>query len=384
MGSETEKTGLEALMPLRTQSRSPYMEFSKLHTGARFNLATSGVMSYPLAELPVRLEDLEINGPTVYGFAPLQERLARLNGVPPECVVAVAGTSMANHLAMAATIEPGDEVLVEHPTYELLVSTLQYLGASIRYFERRMEDGFRLDPAEVERQSTSRTRLIVVTNLHNPSGVLADEGSLRAVGDIAKHNNALVLVDEVYLEAMFERRPRPALHLGEHFLVTSSLTKAYGLSGLRCGWVLAAPELVQRMWHIHDLYGVNAAHPAELLSVIALDNLARVTHRAKRLLATNRQALDAFLATRGDLEYCRPEFGTIIFPKLSHGSVQELLRVAKEKYETGFVPGSYFDMPQHFRIGIGGDTEMTRTGLERLGRALAHLGKSSYSSPQQA
>ena len=112
------------MMPLRTQSRSPYMEFSKLHTGARFNLAASGVMSCPLSELPVRLEDLEINGPDVYGYAPLQQRMARLNDVPPECVVAAAGTSMANHLAMAATVEPGDEVLVEHPTYELLVSVL--------------------------------------------------------------------------------------------------------------------------------------------------------------------------------------------------------------------------------------------------------------------
>lgn len=370
-------------MPLRTQSRSPYMEFSKLHTGARFNLAASGVMSYPLAELPARLEDLEINGPTVYGYAPLQERLARLNGVPPECVVAAAGTSMANHLAMAATIEPGDEVLVEHPTYELLVSVLQYLGARVRYFERRMEDGFCLDPAEVERQITPHTRLIVITNLHNPSGALADETTLRAVGEVAKHHNALVLVDEVYLEAMFERRPRPALLLGEQFLVTSSLTKAYGLSGLRCGWVLAAPELAQRMWHIHDLYGVNAAHPAELLSVIALDNLERVSARARQLLDTNRQALDAFLASRGDLEYCRPEFGTVIFPKLSHGSVEQLLRLATEKYETGFAPGSYFDMPQHFRLGIGGETGMTRTGLERLGLALDELRKSADSGRQQ-
>lgn len=371
-------------MPLRTQSRSPYMEFSKLHTGAKFNLAASGIMSYPLAELPVRLEDLEINGPDVYGYAPLQERLARLNGVPPECVVAAAGTSMANHLAMAATVEPGDQVLVEHPTYELMVSTLQYLGANIRYFERRMEDGFRLDPEEVERRITPRTRLVVITNLHNPSGALADEATLRALGDIAKRNHALVLVDEVYLEAMFDRRPRPALLLGEHFLVTSSLTKAYGLSGLRCGWVLAAPELAQRMWHIHDLYGVNAAHPAELLSVIALDNLEQVSARAKKLLDTTRQALGAFLTSRGDLEYCRPEFGTIIFPKLSHGNVDELLRLATSKYETGFAPGRYFDMPQHFRIGIGGDTEMTRVGLERLGLALDELGKSSCSGRQQS
>ena len=245
-----------------------------------------------------------------------------------------------------------------------------------------MEDGFRIDPGEVERQITPRTKLIVITNLHNPSGALIDEGTLRALGEIAKHHNALVLVDEVYLEAMFERRPPAALHLGEQFLVTSSLTKAYGLSGLRCGWVLAAPELAQRMWYIHDLYGVNAAHPAELLSVIALDNLDRVAARAKHLLDINRQSLNAFLASRNDVEYCRPEFGTTIFPKLCQGSVDELLRLSTAKYETGFVPGSYFDMPQHFRLGIGGDPEMTREGLERLGMALDELRESSHPSRQ--
>ncbi len=114
---------------IRTRANSPYMEFAKLRSEATYNLATSGVMGYPLAELPVRIEDLEINGPTIYGYQPLQERLARKKDVAPECVVASTGTSMANHLALAATIEPGDEVLIEEPTYELLLSTARYLGA---------------------------------------------------------------------------------------------------------------------------------------------------------------------------------------------------------------------------------------------------------------
>lgn len=367
-------------MSSRTKSGSLYMQFAKLRADVKYDLAASGVMSYPLAELPVRLDELEINGTDAYGYGPLLERLAKLNGVPSECVVAAAGTSMANHLALAATVEPGDDVLVEHPTYELLVSVLDYLGASVRYFERRMEDEFRIDLEEVERQITPRTRLIVITNLHNPSGAFADEKTVCGLGDIAKHANSLVLIDEVYLEALFDRRPRPPLHLGEHFVVTSSLTKAYGLSGLRCGWVLAAPELTQRMWYINDLYGVNAAHPAERLSVIALDNLDRVAARARQLLATNRRTLDAFLASRSDLEYHRPELGTIIFPKLSSGRVEELYRLLTEKYETSVVPGRYFDMPQHFRVGIGGDPEMTREGLVRLGLALDELGNSSRSS----
>lgn len=360
-------------MVLRTHSRSPYMEFAKLRSAAKYNLATSGVMNYPLSELPVRLEDLEINGPTVYGYAPLQERLARYNHVPPECVVAAAGTSMANHLAMAATFEPGEEVLMEHPTYELLVSTAQYLGAKIRYFERRLGDAFRVDPAEVAKQITSRTRLIVITNLHNPSGAYTGHETLRAIGEIAQQNGARVLVDEVYLEVFFAERPDAAVHLGEHFLITSSLTKAFGLSGLRCGWTLASPELAERMWHINDLYGATPAHPAELLSVVALDNLDRVANRAKNLLFENRQSLNAFLDSRQDIEFFRPAHGTIIFPKLLSGQMDKFYRLLREKYETSVAPGNYFDMPQHFRLGIGGDPGTTVGGLGRLGLALDEL-----------
>jgi Cys-tRNA synthase (O-phospho-L-seryl-tRNA:Cys-tRNA synthase) len=162
----------------RSAMHSPYMEWAKLHSEARFNLATSGVAGFPLSDLPVRLQDLQINGPTVYGYTPLQERLARKNGVSPDCIVAATGTSMANHLAMAATFEPGDEVLIEEPTYELLVSTARYLGAEIRRFPRRFEEGFRLDPEAIETRITSRTRLVVITNLHNPSGAFTDATTL--------------------------------------------------------------------------------------------------------------------------------------------------------------------------------------------------------------
>ena len=363
-------------MSSRTHASSSYMQYAKLCSEARYNLATSGIMSYPLAELPIKLADLEICGPTLYGYEPLVQRLAKLNSVAPDCVVTAQGTSLANHLAFAAALEPGEEALVEWPTYELLTATLEYLGATVRFFDRGLERGFRVDPEEVERKITPQTRLIVLTNLHNPGGTLIDEATLRAVGEIARRNNARVLVDEVYLESMFEQRPRAAIHLGEHFIVTSSLTKGYGLSGVRCGWILANPELAQRMRLIHDLYGVNAAFPADLISVIALDHLDRVVARAKKLLDTNRPVLDAFLQSRDDLAFVRPEFGTVAFPKLKNGNVDQLDRLLREKYETGFVPGKYFGEEQHFRVGIGGDPEMTRIGFERLGRALDEMKQS--------
>ncbi len=361
-------------MPSRSHMGSPYMEFAKLRSAAKYNLAASGIMSYPLSGLPVRIEDLEINGPNVhsgkYGYFPLIERIARYNGVSPDRVVTSAGTSMSNHLAMAAAFDPGDEVLIEHPTYELLESTALFLGADLRRFERRFEDGFRIDPAEVERNVTPRTRLIILTNLHNPSGAHADEASIRAVGDIAKARGARVLVDEVYLETFYGYRPRPASEFGDHFLVTSSLTKAFGLSGVRCGWVLASPELAERMWRINDLFAATPAHPAEMISVVALDNLDNVAARAKQLLDTNRKTMNSFLDSRQDIEFVRPQHGTIVFPRLRSGSVDDFLRLLREKYETSAVPGHFFDMAQHFRAGIGGDSEMTRIGFERLASAL--------------
>jgi hypothetical protein len=346
------------------------MEFAKLRSSAKYNLATSGIMSYPLAELPVRIEDLEINGTGPYGYTPLVERIARYSDVDAKCVVTAAGTSLANHLAMAATFDPGDEVLIEHPTYELLESTALYLGADLKRFERRFDDGFGLDPAEVERHITPRTRLIILTNLHNPSGNYANEDTIRAIGDIAKSHGARVLVDEVYLETFYGHRPKPAFQYGEHFLVTSSLTKAFGLSGIRCGWVLCSPQLAHRMWRINDLYAASPAHPAELISVIALDNLDKVAAPAKALLDANRAALTKLWDAQMTVDVYRPEHGTIVFPRLKKGSVDDFVRLLREKYETSVVPGGFFDMPQHFRIGIGGDPEMTRTGLERLGAAL--------------
>jgi aspartate/methionine/tyrosine aminotransferase len=361
-------------MTQRSHIRSPYMEFAKLHSGAKYNLATSGIMGYPLRELPVRIEDLEINGQSFYGYAPLVERIARKNGVAPECVVYTMGTSMANQLAFAACTEPGDEVLVETPGYELIDSALKFLGVQLRTYQRRFEDGYQVDVEEIERNVTSKTKLIVITNLHNPSGVATGEDTLRRIGEVARKSGARVLVDEVYLELMFDEKPAPAFHLDpKTFVVTNSLTKAFGLSGIRCGWVLAEAELADRMWHIADVYYGIPAHPAELLGAIALDHLDQVAARARSLLETNRKGMIQFLDSRKDLAVVRNQYATTFFPRLLKGSVDRLHQLLHDKYETSIVPGSYFGQPQHFRMGAGGDTEMTREGLQRLGRALDEL-----------
>ena len=349
---------------------SDYMTWAKTSSHARFNLATSGLANVQLADLDVQLEDLELTRDGGYGYEPLQKALANRLGVEPESIVTAIGTSLANHLAMAALIKAGDEVLIEQPTYEPLLALARYLGADIKRFGRRFATDFRVLPAEVEKNISSRTRLIVLTNLHNPSGVQIEQETLREIGNLAKRSGAHVLVDEVYLEALFDERAPTAFLLGSEFITTSSLTKAFGLSGLRCGWIVAEPELAQRIWRLNDLFGVMPAHPAERLSVIALKQLVEIAARARARLNNNRALVYDFLDTRAELEAVRPEFGTIVFPRLKQGSLDRLCSVLREKYETSVVPGRFFEMLDHFRVGFGNDPEMLKEGLVRLGSAL--------------
>src|SRR5580700_10442188 len=354
----------------RTRSRSEYLHWAKTVPPARFNLAASGIAGLPLSELPFEGGDWELSPPGGYGYPPLQARLAEKCNVSPDNVVAATGASMANFLAMAAVLEPGDQVLIEHPTYEPVLAVAAHLGAEIRRFPRLFENGFRAIPEAVRKELSERTRLIVLTNFHNPSGAEIPEETICEIGDIARTAGARVLVDEVYLEMRFDPGAKSAFYFGDEFIVTSSLTKAYGLSGLRCGWVLATPELARRMWRLGDLYYNIPSHVAERLSVAALDRLETITARAKAILGRNRPLLDAFLGERADLEAVRPSCGTIVFPRLARGNGEHFARFLREKYDVAVVPGDFFEMPQHFRIGIGGDTEMLRAGLERLSQAL--------------
>src|SRR5712672_3399501 len=131
------------------QKHSDYMHWSKTQSRPRFNLATSGVAPFPFLDLPIDLKKLEINGNDSYGYAPLQQAIAAHHGVDPDCVVESAGTSMANHLAMAAIIEPGDAVLIEHPAYGPILDVVHYLEADVKRFRRPEENGWVIDPAEV-------------------------------------------------------------------------------------------------------------------------------------------------------------------------------------------------------------------------------------------
>ena len=346
--------------------QSDYMHWAKFKKSVPYQLTSSEVPHFRMEALDWTIAELDLDGASHPRYAPLRERIAKRYGVAIEQVVAADGTSMANFLAMAALILPGDEVLIEHPTYEPILGVASFLGAQIKRFERKPSEAFRLDPAAVQTAMSDRTKLIVLTNLHNPSGALADEAELRAIAQLGPR----VLIDEVYLDASGQRS---AIHLGAEFVITNSLTKVYGISGLRCGWILAEPDLAERMWRLNDLFGVNQAHQAERLGCIAFDHIDEVIGERPAMLERNRKLFNEFLATRTDLECAPAVHGITAFPRWNGGDTQRLDDHLREHYECAIVPGRWFEMPDHFRVGFGIPTDLFSEALVRLSQGIDDL-----------
>ncbi len=371
---EAIEEGCERIYPPRTQG-SVYMRWAKEHAAARYNLANSGLIGCSTADLVLEPGDVQVNAASRDGYPPLLEAIAAEYGVSPEQVVTAPGTSGANFLAFAALVEPGDEVLVERPTYEPILAALGFLNAQIRRFERRFENGYRLDLDEIRSQITDRTRLVVLADPHNPSGVMLEPEEVAGLARLAEGAGAHLLVDEVYRDIWFETAPPSHVHLGPNVLATSSLTKSYGLSGLRCGWVLCAPDIARRLWLTRDAMQAVDSVPSDTLAVAAFRQLPRLAERSRAILDPNIAQVRAFLAGHEEwLDCVIPPRSMTVFPRLRKeedaGPLHDWLRAR----ETSIVPGKFFEAPRHFRLGFAVMPEDVERGLERLSEGLRRVG----------
>lgn len=352
---------------------SVYMRWAKEHAAARYNLANSGLLGCRKEDLDLAPEDLLVNGPNTDGYPPLLAAIGARYGVEPERVVPAAGTSGANFLVSLALLEPGDEVLLEQPLYEPILGALRLAGAQIRRFPRRFEDGWRPDSEAVRAAlAEGRVRLVVLTNPHNPSGVLLERAEVDEIARLAGEAGALLLVDEVYRDAWFEDAPPSHVHLGPHLLVTSSLTKSYGLSGLRCGWVLCGTrELADRLRYTRDAMEAAGSMVSESLSVAAFQQLDRLEARARAILEPNVALAHAFLTEHAEwLECVVPKRSMMVLPRLKREQDAQALHDWLRGRETSIVPGRFFEEPRCFRLGFAVETEDVAEGLRRVGEGL--------------
>ncbi len=355
--------------------RSNYIQWAKSREACRYNLGRSSIRGCPAEDLAARPEDFMFAGDNAHGWDPLRTALGDRYAVPADSIVLAIGTSMANHLACAAVLDtPGSHVLVESPGYEPLESLPAYLGAEVETFPRHRGGGWRLDVDEVVRRvRPGSTRLVILSNLHNPTGQPADPAALDALADAARDHDFHVLVDEVYLEFTTDRRI--AATRSPRFISTCSLTKAYGLDGLRAGWVIASPELAERIRSLNDLFGIIMPHPTERLALRALERLDVISANVRALVDHNREIATAFVASRDELDWVRPLNAPIGFARLRGGSVDQLIDLLEAECETTAPPGRFFGHDDHFRLAFGMETGDLHAGLERLDQALDRITK---------
>lgn len=353
---------------------SEYLEWARSHGNIKYSLALSGVPPVDVNLLSPSVDDFTMVADNEYGWAPLLERIAHRYGVTPANVVLAHGTSMANHLACAALVEAGDHVVIERPVYDPLVALPRYLGCEVGFFERREEDGYALDVARVEAALTPRTRLVILSNLHNPTGATVNRAALESLARLAERSDFHVLVDEVYLEWIYglgkDADIRSAINISPRFVTTRSLTKVFGLAALRAGWILAEAELATRIRRLNGLFASSMSHPAERLAARAFEHAKTLLERQRKRVARNRSVVTKFIESQSTLSWLPPDAGTVGFVRLADGNVDELVErlLAKDSLVT---PGRFFGVNDHFRIGFGMEIEQLTEGLKRLGSALS-------------
>jgi hypothetical protein len=358
---------------------APYLLWAKTRQAAAIDLAGSNLLPCTLDDLPGAREAADIVAANDNGFPPLVAAIAAHYGTPIDRVATAAGCSGANFITVAALVGAGDHVLMERPGYDPLPAACRLMGARVEFFDRRHENGYRVDLDDLGKRVTSSTRLIIVSTPHNPSGMELSRDTLVALGSLADRAGAHVLVDEVYLDAAsLARGEAPtaasAARLDGPFVVTNSLTKSYGLAGLRSGWMIAPPAIAERLRRTRDVVDNLASAPADRLAAFAFTRLRTLADRTHSLLAANLDRAKRFLSLHPQLQIAVLPTASVIFPRLAGtDDAEPFVQRLVSRHGVAVAPGRFFDSPDHFRISVAGRTETLEAGLERIGKALSEI-----------
>jgi aspartate/methionine/tyrosine aminotransferase len=351
-----------------------------------YNLSESGVHPLNLKELltPAELGSLtevELGYTQTNGTTGLREAIARLYpGITLEQILATAGSSEANFLLMWNLIEPGDEVLFELPNYMQMGGLLRAFGAEVKPFYLRESLGWQPDLDEMKKLVTPRTKLIVLTNPNNPTGSVLDPEVMKGIIELAEDAEAWILADEVYQGAELSGIRTPSFWgRWEKTLVVNGLSKAYGLPGLRVGWIIGPEDVVKRTWPYHDYTTISPSALSDRLASIALapGKRERILERTRGILNANFPVLEEWLGKHGGLFSFRPpRAGAIVFVRydLEIRSTELVERLIRDE-SVLLVPGDHFEMEGHLRFGYGSDQAYLLRALARVDGTLKKFGR---------
>ncbi len=348
-----------------------------------FNLAESGVQPITLEEL-LRLTAIDPSD-TLLGYGHtdgsplLRERIAAMYpGAEAANVVATVGSAEANFLAMWSLVEPGDRVVVVRPTYEQTTGLAAGLGAHVESVWLEEDRGWQPAAGAAAEAIQPGTRVVVVTNPNNPTAHPLGEAATAEIVEAAERVGAWILSDEVYAGGELSGEPTPSIWgRTDRVLVSASLSKAYGLPGLRLGWLLAPPEFREDLWARKDYTTIAPSPLSDRLGAAALEPGVRsgLLERGRRILLENLAVLEEWAAGHADiLSLARPRAGAVAFFRydLSIGSTDLAEQLLAEQ-SVLIVPGDQFGIDHHFRIGYGYTSPPLAPGLERVSRMIDQL-----------
>ena len=352
----------------------------------RFNLSESGVHPLTIQELlglagasampllEVRLGYSQSNGTDV-----LRERIAALYpGASPDQVLVTTGSSEANFVTCWRLIEPGDKVAVMQPNYQQTWGLAQNFGAEVRPFNLHEKEGWEPYAEEIRTAIAPGTKLVVVTNPHNPTGHILSEAARKAIIDRTAEVGAWLLADEVYAGAERNGRTTPSFWSAyDKVIAVNGLSKAYGLPGLRIGWIVAPAALTQETWSRHDYTTIGPSGATDHLAAVALEPRVRekLIERTRRILNANYPVMEAWLKGFGDtFTWVPPQAGAICWTRYRQAiPAAEIVEKVRAQHSVLLVPGDHFGMPSFIRFGFGGDLQHFQEALAETERALRRL-----------
>ncbi len=347
-----------------------------------FNLAESGVDPLALRELlPADQREALLDTPLGYiqtnGTEALRGLIADLHpGSTIDNVLVTAGSAEANFLVVWSMIEPGDEVLFQLPNFLQVAGLLEAFGARVRRFELRQALGWQPDLDQLDALVSDRTKMIVVTNPNNPTGAQLSAAARRHLVALADRVGAWILCDEVYRGAEREGELTATLW-GDYdrVLVTGGLSKAYGLPGLRLGWLVAPEDVAARAWTYHDYTTIAVSALSDRLGRVALEPAGRQRLRARTrgILESNYAVISEWLARQEIFDWVAPRAGAIVFPRYRELDLcsLELVERIRVDQDVLVVAGAHCGVEGYLRFGFGERTDYLTRALDRVGPALA-------------
>lgn len=351
-----------------------------------FDLSESGVLPVTLRELLEAdalgdaLMDVRLTYAQTNGIEPLRRRIAALYpGATADNVLVTVGAAEANYLALSTVVEPGDELVVMHPNYMQIWGIAQNRKMHAKPFHLAEERGWAPDLAQLEEVVGPHTKLIAVCNPNNPTGYILTEAEMDAVVRVAEGVGAWLLADEVYAGTELETDLQTSTFYGRYdrVLAVNSLSKAYGLPGLRIGWAVVPAKTAEDLWARHDYTTIASTMLGNHLAELALrpDVRARLIARARGLVRAGLPVLQQWLDDRGDLfTMVPPQASPVAFTgyNLDINSTELVQRCIAEQ-SVLIVPGDHFGLDHHLRFRHGLPPDYLRAGLERFGILLDEL-----------